>query len=200
MKNHIRGFVILLLSAVLLSVACGQTQTLACQQTDTVLHETYQDRAEVDFSTAVDSLQFRHKNLQQEMMELKATFFESVPASQAQMTIPTQSLIELPEGAKYGISDGRGTIILTGRCDIVGRKFSIHAQDSKRVKMILEIASNAAHTTLKTETKLPPNQKGRWFATGSGLGVMRSAGLPAIWKKFSVGTLTRGKGFITKIR
>lgn len=226
MKNLIRGFTILLLAGALLSVACGPTQTLAYQQTDTVQHETYQDRAEADFSAAIDSLQFRYQNLQQEMTELKATFSESVPAAQAQMTIPTQSLIELPEGAKYGISDGRAnveaerkgdTIILTGRCDSLERKFSIyertafrqrntidslnnviHAQDSRLAQMALESASKASHTALATETRQPPDKKRTWLAAGAAIGIIGSACLQALWKRFKVGTII--KGFITKIR
>lgn len=216
----------LLLAVALLSVACGPARTLAYQQTDTQQQETYLSQQEREEGAALDSILYRFQSLQQEMTELKATFAESIPAAQAQLTIPTQNLIDLPEGAKYGASRGRAnveaqrqgdTIILTGRCDSVARQCAlyerqafrkqntidslsnvIHSLNSKIDQMAFEAASNTSRTTLATEPGRPPCNGSKWFAAGAILGIIGAAGAHALWKKFRVGTLI--KGLITKFK
>ena len=226
MKNLIRGHLVLLLAAAL-SVACGPTKELtAYQQTDKSQESVLQVLDAKANQSALDSLLFRYQNLQEEMTVLKATFAESIPAASAQVTIPTQSLLDLPEGAKYGTSNGRAsveaerqgnTIVVTGKCDSVARRCAVLEQtafrqcntiDSLRAvintlnselsQIALESESKTASTTLVTEKRKPPRSGGKWFAAGTILGIAGGLGGQALWKKYHVGALI--KGIFTKIK
>ena len=136
MKNLIMGKTLLILAVVAVTImSCGPSSKLTSyQQTQTdYLDQTQVQVAQVE-KAAFDSLLYNYQNLQLEMTELKATFAESIPAVTAQLTIPTQSLIDLPDGAKFGESSGRATveairqgdhIVLTGRCDSVARQCAV---------------------------------------------------------------------------
>jgi len=228
MKNLIRGKTLLLLAtAALLSVACGQSKQLTTyQQTETDSQTVLQAQAVQAEKAAFDSLLYSFQNLQLEMTELKATFAQPIPAAQAQVTIPMQSLTDLPEGAKFGDSSGRATvealrqgnnIILTGRCDSVARQCALlekrttrqentidslrnalRYKDSELVQMASKLSLNSTRSVVeKEETRKPPRRVGGWFAAGTALGLAGGAGANLLWKRFSVGTLI--KGLFTKI-
>lgn len=220
MKQSIRGKTLLLLSAIaLLSVACGPAnKTMTYQQTDTNQESVLQALSAKAERSAVDSLYYTFRSLREEMTELRETFAETVPAAQASLTIPVQNLIDLPDGAKYGTSDGRATVevqrlgdsyIATSRCDSVARQCAryerqvnrqqntidslnsaVQTLNSRLAQMALESRSNATKTTYTaTETKAPPLRGGRWLAAGAALGVAATVGVQIAWKKFSVGTV-----------
>lgn len=222
MKNLIRGKTLILLATVaLLSVACGSSSKLtAYQQTQTDSQAQYQAQVAQAEQAAFDSLLYRYQNLQQEMTELKATFAQQIPPAQAQLTIPMQSLTDLPEGAKFGDSSGRATveaqrqgnnIILTGRCDSVARQCTLYerqtfrqqstidslrhelqSKDSELSQMALELASNSSQMALLTEeTRKPPRKVGGWFAAGAVLGLAGGAGANILFKRFNVGTIIK---------
>lgn len=222
MKNLIRGkTLILLATAALLSVACGPaSKVTSYQQSETDSQVLSQNQFAQAEKAAFDSLLYRYQNLQQEMTDLKATFAQQIPAAQAQLTIPMQSLTDLPEGAKFGDSSGRATIeaqrqgdniILTGRCDSVARQCTIYerqtfrqqstidslrrelqSKDSKLSQMALELASNSSQMVAATEeTRKPPRKVGGWFAAGAVLGLAGGAGVNLLCKRFHVGTVIK---------
>lgn len=220
MKPSIKT-ILLLATAALLSVACGPaSKTMTYQQTDTNQENVLQALSAKADRAAVDSLYYTFRSLQTEMTELKETFAETVPQAQAQVTIPVQSLIDLPDGAKYGTTEGRATVevqrqgdtyIATSRCDSVARQCARYERqvsrqqntidslnsavatlNSRLSQMALESHSNATKTTFSaTETKAPPLRGGRWLAAGAALGVAGSIGVQALWKRFSVGSVIK---------
>lgn len=148
MKNHIRGMTVLLVAAALLCAACGTTKkATASRQEESQIREALQAQTEQVAKTVTDSVQYRFQNLQQEMAELRATFVEQIPMIQVRETIPMQSLIDLPEGAKYGAANGRATveaqrqgdsIVLTGRCDSIARRCTLFERQTYRQKSTID--------------------------------------------------------------
>ncbi len=222
MNNLIRGKNLLILLAVaLLPVACGPSSKLAAyQQTQTDSQEQIQAQAVQAEKAVFDSLMYSFQNLRQEMTELKATFAEEIPSATAQVTIPTQSLIDLPEGAKFGESSGRATveaqrrgdnIILTGTCDSVARQCAIlerkatrqqntidslskalQHKDSELSQMAVKLNSNSSQMVAATEeTRKPPRKVGGWFVAGTALGLAGGAGANLLWKRFHVGAVVK---------
>lgn len=221
MKPFIRGKTLLLLSVALLFVACGPaSKTMTYQQTDANQESVLQELSAKADRAAVDSLFYTFRNLREEMIDLKETFAEMVPASQAVLTIPAQNLIDLPDGAKYGTSDGRATVevqrqgdtfIATSRCDSVARQCARYERQVSRqqntidslnskvkdltsmlAQMAFKSRSNSTETTYTaTETKAPPLRGGRWLAAGAAIGVAASAAVQIAWKRFGVGAVIK---------
>lgn len=148
MKEHIRGLTALLVASAFLSVACGtQKKATTHLQEESQIREALQAQTEQVAKTVTDSVQYRFQNLQQEMAELRATFAEQIPMIQVRETIPMQSLIDLPEGAKYGAANGRATvearrqgdsIVLTGRCDSIARRCTLFERQTYRQKSTID--------------------------------------------------------------
>ena len=157
MKQFIRGATFLLLAAVALqSVACGPaSKTTTYQQTDANQASVLQELSAKADKSAVDSLYYTFRSLQEEMTEMRETFAETVPASQASLTIPAQNLIDLPDGAKYGTSDGRATVevqrqgdtfIATSRCDSVARQCARYERQVYRQQNTIDSLNSAVKT------------------------------------------------------
>lgn len=226
MKNHIRGLTALLVACALLSVACGTSKKATTySQEDSQLQEVLQAQTEQVAKAVTDSVQYRFQNLQQEMTELKATFAEQIPMIQAQETIPMQSLIDLPEGAKYGTAYGRASvealrrgdnIVLTGRCDSVARQCMVYERQTFKQKstidslnavidnlhsrlsqMAFESESNANKSVLETQPKDPPRRNGKWFLAGIVIGTAGGVAVQCLWRRFGLGSII--KGLFTKI-
>ena len=220
MKNHpIRGLIVPLLLAALVCAACGPTKQLEYRQTDTSLETVSQVLSAKADQSAVDSLLYSYRSLREEMTELRETFAETVPQAQAQVTIPAQSLLDLPDGAKYGTSDGRATVevqrlgdnyIATSRCDSVARQCSryerqvfrqqntidslnsaITTLNNRLDRMASETALNAVQTASKSESRKPPIRWGGWLAAGMLTGVGATIGAQALWKRFSLGGVVK---------
>ncbi len=221
MKNHIKGMTVLLVAAALLCAACGTTKkATAYRQEESQIREALQAQTEQVAKTVTDSVQYRFQNLQQEMAELRATFVEQIPMIQVRETIPMQSLIDLPEGAKFGESSGRATveaqrrgdnIILTGTCDSVARQCAIlerkatrqqntidslskalQHKDSELSQMAVKLNSNSSQMGAATEeTRKPPRKVGGWFVAGTALGLAGGAGANLLWKRFHVGAVVK---------
>ena len=222
MKNLIRGKTLLILAvAASLSVACGPSSKLtAYQQTLTDSQSLTQAKAVQTAMVASDSLLYSYQNHYLEMTELTSTFAQPIPAAQAQVTIPMQSLIDLPEGAKFGDSNGRATveaqrqgnsIILTGKCDSVARQCALYerqtfrqqstidslrhalqSKDSELSQMALELASRDSQMVTATEeTRKPPRKVGGWFVAGTALGLACGAGASFLWKRYNVGSMVK---------
>lgn len=226
MRNHIRGLTALLVACALLSVACGTSKKAATySQENSRLQEALQSQTEQVAKAVTDSVQYRFQNLQREMTELKATFAEQIPMIQAQETIPMRSLLDLPEGAKYGAKYGRASvealrqgdnIVLTGRCDSVARQCTVYELQTFRQKstidslnavvdnlhsrlsqMAFESESNANKSVLESRKDDPPRRNGKWFFAGVVIGTAGGVAAQWLWKRFSLGTII--KGLFTKI-
>ena len=222
MKNLIRGKTLLILAvAASLSVACGPSSKLtAYQQTLTDSQSLTQAKAVQTAMVASDSLLYSYQNHYLEMTELTSTFAQPIPAAQAQVTIPMQSLIDLPEGAKFGESSGRATveairqgnnIVLTGRCDSVARQCAVlerkttrqqntidslskalQYKDSELSQMAVKLNSNSVQTASAVEeTRKPPRKVGGWFVAGTALGLACGAGASFLWKRYNVGSMVK---------
>ena len=221
METLIKARHVLLLLAALLLTGCGQANKVAeYRQTETNQEAVLEALSEKADRSAVDSLLYTFRSLKEEMTEIKEIVAETVPASQASLTIPAQNLIDLPDGAKYGTTDGRASVevqrlgdnyIATSRCDSVARQCaryerqvfrqqstidSLHSAimklNSKLAQMEVETHSNVVETTYTaTETKTPPNRGWRLLAAGAGLGIATSVAVQIAWKRFSVGSLIK---------
>ena len=220
MKPLIRG-IILLLAVALLCAACGQGNRLATRHTSEASRESglLELSAKSDRSTA-DSLYYTSRNLREEMTELRETFSETVPASVASLTIPAGSLIDLPDGAKYGASEGRATVeiqrlgdtfVATGRCDSVARQCAryerqvsrqrnsidslnsvVRALDSRLAQMTFESRSNSTETNCSaTVAKASPSRGGRWLAAGAAIGVVATTVVLTLWRRLGAGMIIR---------
>lgn len=226
MRNYIRGLTALLVTGAFLFVACGTSKRATTySQEDSQIQEFLQSQTEQVAKAVTDSVQYRFQNLQQEMTELKATFAEQIPMIQAQETIPMQSLINLPEGAKYGTAYGRASvealrqgdnIVLTGRCDSVARQCTVYERQTFKQKstidslnavidnlhsrlsqMAFESESNANKSVLETQPKDPPRRNGKWFLAGIVIGTAGGVAAQCLWRRFGLGTII--KGLFTKI-
>ena len=225
MRNLITGRTFLLLAAALLSVACAPGKKLTSyQRTDMSMTAVLEQAGQYETALS-DSLRRMHQNELLETAETKLAFAEPIPAAQVQMTIPTRSLLDLPEGAMFGNSSGRAgvearrqgdNIIFTSRCDSISRRCTLLERQTFRQrntidslqeaiernsglsKMTYERSSNAARKASgQVERKAPPARRGSWFAAGAVLGIAGGAGAQLLWKRYGVGSLI--KGIFTKI-
>lgn len=216
MKRLIKGTMFLLL-AVLMLEACGQTKLVANQQSSTTREAYEMALAEKADRTSTDSLLYSYRNLQEEVMELKATFAEMIPEVTAQVTIPTESLADLPDGAKFGTSNGRASveavrqgdnIVVTGRCDSIARQCMLYERQATRHRQTIdslnavanelhskvnqmELAAASKHAyyeRLFAESKKPPR-----FKAGLIIGLIAGVALTILarylWKRFGLGTI-----------
>ena len=154
MKNLIRGktLFILLSAATFLFVACGQSKQLASlQQTETDSQAVLQTQAVQAEKAAFDSLLYSYQTLQMEMTELKATFAQSIPAAQAQVTIPMQSLNDLPEGAKFVDSSGRATVDTLANATLAISYISDKTGDTNSIVVAIDEAGILIFKRLKID-------------------------------------------------
>ena len=157
MKKLILGGLLPLVATMVL-VSCGPAKQLEYQQTSTEQEMVYQESEKAEVSLA-DSLLYRYQNLQEEVTELKATFAELIPEVTAQVTIPMQSLDDLPDGAGYGTTNGRATIeavrqgdniVVTGKCDSIARQCILYERQASRYRQTVD-SLNAVNTSLNAQ-------------------------------------------------
>ncbi len=214
MKKLILG-VLLPLVATMVLVSCGPAKQLEYQQTSTEQEMVYQESEKAEVSLA-DSLLYRYQNLQEEVTELKATFAELIPEVTAQVTIPMQSLDDLPDGAGYGTTNGRATIeavrqgdniVVTGKCDSIARQCILYERQASRYRQTVD-SLNAVNTSLNAqinqmtiaaaskdkyyqslweESRKPPRFKAG-LIVGALAVVLVEALVAFLWKRFGLGT------------
>lgn len=212
---------LLLPFSILLAVSCGPasktaTRLLTSEDLDTMA----QVRAERVHHASADGLAVSSRILQEEMRGLTQTALEMVPASQVSLTIQAQDLVDLPEGAKYGATEGRATVevqrvgntyVATSKCDSIARQCvryesTIRRQNtsidslnsvisdlrSKYTQMALEARSNrTASTVIEAGTKSPWDKKWKLFAFGAIIGMAALAGGQILWKRNKIGHCLR---------
>lgn len=205
MKNRIRGIPLALLLAVLLMVACGVTKNAASEQAASTQSTSLNTQLEAQGAAVHDVQRHAQEQMQAEQTTTRQEYSEPVPAESATTTIPTSSLLNLPDGAKFGAQNGRASveaerqgdeIIVRGKCDSIARRCtyfenSVFRQriliDSltarldemqayrARADSLLEAVSAAYHAAEHTEK--PPSTWGRWFLLGLLAGGAASAWL-----------------------
>lgn len=221
MKNHIRGHAlpVILVAFLLLASACG-TQNKAVRQTAASnAMETEESLSRKTSMTSMDSLLLNYQNLQEEVTLLKAAYAEPIPKEEAKVTIPTQNLLELPDGAKYGASYGRATveaerngdnIIVTGRCDSIARRCEYYERHAFRLQntvdslkaTIVYLESQLSHktferdstafqSTFESKESAPPRTGVRLFIFGFLLGMVLNVACRLLWKRFNVGNFIK---------
>ncbi len=205
MKNRIRGIPLALLLAVLLMVACGVTKNAASEHAASTQSTSLNTQLEAQGTAVHDIQRHAQEQMQAEQTTTRQEYSEPVPAESATTTIPTSSLLNLPDGAKFGAQNGRASveaerqgdeIIVRGKCDSIARRCtyfenSVFRQriliDSltarldemqayrARADSLLEAVSAAYHAAEHTEK--PPSTWGRWFLLGLLAGGAASAWL-----------------------
>lgn len=221
MKNLIRGHTLLVMLAVaclLLAGACG-TQDKVARQTETATEKEMESQSKTISMASMDSLLHNYRSLQEEMTLLKATYAEPVPQEEAKVTIPTQNLLDLPDGAKYGASYGRATveaersgdnIIVTGRCDSIARRCEYYERHAFRLQntvdslqttiahlesqlslMKFERDSTAFQNSFESHESKPPRTGGKWLAAGVLLGMVLAVAFRLLWTRFNAGNFIR---------
>lgn len=89
------------------------------------------ERAEEVAAATLDEQRHNVQQMQTDVLTTKHLFAEPIPSEQTSLEIPTQNLLNLPEGAKYGTHSGRASveaerrgdnIVVTGKCDSIARR------------------------------------------------------------------------------
>jgi len=204
------------MSAVLVTAACGTPRVLQLSENDLQAALTLTEKTGRSFA---DSLQKEFRTLRQEMTETRKVFAETIPAAQASLTIAAQSLLELPEGAKFGSSEGRATveaqrlgdsIVVTGKCDSIARQCEIYERmlasqqgiiyslfqaidslESKASQQAFEMRSSSIEQETIAEPTTRKSRKGKWhsFLVGLLMGVICCVIVRIVWKQFKTGTI-----------
>lgn len=194
MKNRIRGIPLVLLLVVLLMSACGAIKNTASEQTAS----SEQSRSSAQLEAQAAAVRAVQQHVQEQTQTDSTTtlreYAEPVPEERTDMTIPTQNLLDLPDGAKYSAQNGRASveaerqgdkIVVRGRCDSIARRCTYFENrvfrqrvliDSLTVRLdemqayraradsLLAAVSAAYHATEHTEK--PPSVWYRWLLIG----------------------------------
>lgn len=194
MKNRIRGIPLVLLFVAMMMAACGAIKNTASEQTVTSQQSSLSAQLEAQAAAACDVQQHAQEQMQAEQTTTLREYAEPVPEESATTTIPTQSLLNLPDGAKYSAQNGRASveaerrgdhIVVRGRCDSIARRCTyfenrvfrqrvlIDSLTSRlnemqayraRADSLLAAVSTAYHATEHTEK--PPSVWYRWLLIG----------------------------------
>lgn len=205
MKNRIRGIPLALLLAVLLMAACGVTKNAASEQAASTQSTFLNTQLEAQGTAVHDVQRHAQEQMQAEQTTTRQEYSEPVPAESATTTIPTSSLLNLPDGAKFGAQNGRASveaerqgdeIIVRGKCDSIARRCTYFENSVSRQRILidsltarldemqayraradslLEAVSAAYHEAEHTEK--PPSTWGWWFLLGLLAGGAASAWL-----------------------
>lgn len=119
---------------------------------------------------------------------------EPIQAARAQVTVPIQGLLDLPEGAAYAVRDGRASvtarkqgdsIVITGDCDSLQRQSLRIEQRNERREYLADTLKSSAEehrselnlsehrsATMTKQEKVTPQRVFKWFLIGVLLGVM----------------------------
>ena len=193
MKNRIRGIPLVVLLAALLMAACGAIKNTTSEQTASSEQSSFGVQLEAQAAAVRDT----HRHAQQQTQTDSTTrreYAEPVPEERTDMTIPTQSLLDRPAGAKYSAQNGRASIeaerqgdkiVVRGRCDSIARRCTYFENRVFRQRVLIDSLTarldemqayraradsllSAAVLTQRTveRTKRPPATWYRWLLAG----------------------------------
>lgn len=194
MKNRIRGIPLVLLLVALLTAACGAIKNATSEQTTSTQSAFRSAEFEAQAAAAHDVQRHAQEQTLAEQTTTRREYAESVPEESAITTIPTQSLLDLPDGAKYSAQNGRASveaerqgdnIVVRGRCDSIARRCAYFENSVFRQRILIDsltarldkvqayraradslLAAVSAVYHAAEHTEKPPSTWGRWFLLG----------------------------------
>ena len=221
MRKTIRGFplMLLLLLAMTCLASCSATKSTSSkfETMDEVVQEVASAVIQAETAHAEQHSVLHQVETQQTTTKSEDT--EVVPAQTSSLTVPTQNLLDLPEGASYNASEGRSSveakrqgdnIVITGNCDSVARRSWRFEQtvfrqcstiDSLRnvildqQKLIdeyeaLEMARSGTTEQVEQTVKKPSNWH-KWLLGGVVLGVALCIAIRILWNRTRLGSIIK---------
>ena len=147
MRNRIRGIPLVVLLAALLMAACGAIKNTTSEQTASSEQSSFGAQLEAQAAAAHDVQRHAQEQMLAEQTTTRREYAESVPEESATATIPTQNLLNLPDGAKYSAQNGRASveaerrgdnIIVRGRCDSIARRCTYFENRVFRQRVLID--------------------------------------------------------------
>ena len=221
MRKTIKGFplMLLLLLATTCLASCSATKSTSSKSEtmDEVVQEVASAVIQAETAHAEQHSVLHQVETQQTTTKSEDT--EVVPAQTSSLTVPTQNLLDLPEGASYNASEGRSSveakrqgdnIVITGNCDSVARRSWRFEQtvfrqcstiDSLRnvildqQKLIdeyeaLEMARSGTTEQVEQTVKKPSNWH-KWLLGGVVLGVALCIAIRILWNRTRLGSIIK---------
>lgn len=219
MKRVIQWLGLLVLAFAMLS-ACYPTKRILHQSSENEATVTNRERtseihqaAEAEYNVLTSEL------TQGESMTVRQETTEGIAAEEVQMTIPTQNLLELPEGAQYSDRNGRasvaakrcdGNLIITGRCDSIARLCKIYEATVFRQRSLIDslektngiykdsLAKEQCNATARSGTteqnsmeEYRPSVWYKWLLSGIMVGVALSVAASVLWRRTRLGLVIK---------
>lgn len=147
MKNRIRGIPLVVLLAALLMAACGAIKNTTSEQTASSEQSSFGVQLEAQAAAVRDTHRHAQQQTQTDSTTTRREYAEPVPEERTDMTIPTQSLLDLPDGAKYSAQNGRASIeaerqgdkiVVRGRCDSIARRCTYFENRVFRQRVLID--------------------------------------------------------------
>lgn len=210
---------LLLLLAMTCLASCSATKSTSSKSEtmDEVVQEVASAVIQAETAHAEQHSVLHQVETQQTTTKSEDT--EVVPAQTSSLTVPTQNLLDLPEGASYNASEGRSSveakrqgdnIVITGNCDSVARRSWRFEQtvfrqcstiDSLRnvildqQKLIdeyeaLEMARSGTTEQVEQTVKKPSNWH-KWLLGGVVLGVALCIAIRILWNRTRLGSIIK---------
>lgn len=210
---------LLLLLAMTCLASCSATKSTSSKSEtmDEVVQEVASAVIQAETAHAEQHSVLHQVETQQTTTKSEDT--EVVPAQTSSLTVPTQNLLDLPEGASYNASEGRSSveakrqgdnIVITGNCDSVARRSWRFEQtvfrqcstiDSLRnvildqQKLIdeyeaLEKARSGTTEQVEQTVKKPSNWH-KWLLGGVVLGVALCIAVRILWNRTRLGSIIK---------
>lgn len=194
MKNRIRGIPLVLLLVAVLMAACGAIKNTTSEQMASLEQSSSSAQLEAQAAAAHGVQRHAQEQMLAEQTTTRQEYAEPVPEESATATIPTQNLLNLPDGAKYSAQNGRASveaerqgdkIVVRGRCDSIARRCTYFENSVFRQRVLIDsltarleeiqvykaradslLAAVSAAYHAAEHTEKPPSAWGRWFLLG----------------------------------
>ena len=221
MRETPRGFALMLLLLLAMTCLASCSATKSTSSKSETMDEVVQEVASAVIQAETAHAE-QHSVLHQvetQQTTTKSEDTEVVPAQTSSLTVPTQNLLDLPEGASYNASEGRSSveakrqgdnIVITGNCDSVARRSWRFEQtvfrqcstiDSLRnvildqQKLIdeyeaLEMARSGTTEQVEQTVKKPSNWH-KWLLGGVVLGVALCIAVRILWNRTRLGSIIK---------
>ncbi len=147
MKNRIRGIPLVLLLVAVLMAACGAIKNTTSEQTSLLQQSNSSAQLEAQAAAVHDTHRHVQEQTQTDSTMTRREYAEPVPEERTDMTIPTQNLLDLPDGAKYSAQNGRASIeaerqgdkiVVRGRCDSIARRCTYFENRVFRQRVLID--------------------------------------------------------------
>lgn len=219
MKRVIQWLGLLVLAFAMLS-ACSPTKRILHQSSGNEAAATSHERASEIHQVA----EAEYNALTSELMQNESTIVrqettEGIAAQEVRMTIPTQNLLDLPEGAQYSDRNGRasvaakrcgGNLIITSHCDSIARLCKIYEATVFRQRSLIDsleksngiykdsLAKEQNNATARSGTteqnsieEYSPSVWYKWLLSGIMVGVALSVATSMLWRRTRLGLVIK---------